>query len=274
MEDVINFKSDFANLIFGPIFVNGSEPGDVLKVEFLDLQCASYGWTAILKGFGIIAEDFPDPYLKIWDLSPAQVEKGYAVLKEGIHIPIRPFLGVVGVAPGEAGEFSTIPPLDTGGNIDCKYITRGSTLYLPIRVDGALFSCGDGHAAQGDGEVGGSAIETPMKATVRLTVEKNKSWLTSPQYLTNPESIAQAEVLGKGEYGCLGIDKDLLEASRKACKHMLAWLIHTKDLTKEEACVLMSIAGDLKIVEAVDMPNYAVSMSIPLSIFVGERYNN
>ena len=78
----------------------------------------------------------------------------------------------------------------------------------------------------------------------------------------------------KGEYGCLGIDKDLLEASRKACKHMLAWLIHTKDLTKEEACVLMSIAGDLKIVEAVDMPNYAVSMSIPLSIFVGERYNN
>jgi acetamidase/formamidase len=120
VEDVINFKSDFANLIFGPIFVNGSEPGDVLKVEFLDLQCASYGWTAILKGFGIIAEDFPDPYLKIWDLSQVQVEKGYAVLKEGIHIPIRPFLGVVGVAPGEAGEFSTIPPLDTGGNIDCN----------------------------------------------------------------------------------------------------------------------------------------------------------
>jgi acetamidase/formamidase len=210
-----NFKSDFADPIFGPIFVNGSKPGDVLKVEFLDLQCSLYGWTAILKGFGIIAEDFPDPYLKIWDLSPAQVEKGYAVLKEGIQIPIRPFLGVVGVAPGEAGEFSTIPPLDTGGNIDCKYITRGLTLYLPIRVHGALFSCGDGHAAQGDGEVGGSAIETPMKATVRLTVEKNKSWLTSPQYLTN-----------------------------------------------------------LKIVEAVDMPNYAVPMSIPLSIFVGERYNN
>jgi acetamidase/formamidase len=215
-------------------------------------------------------KDFPDPYLKIWDLSPAQVGKGYAVLKEGIHIPIRPFLGVVGVAPGDAGEFSTIPPLDAGGNIDCKYVTRGSTLYLPIKVEGVLFSCGDGHAGQGDGEVGGSAIETPVKVSVRLTVEKNKLWLRSPQYLTNPESLAQAEVLKMGEYGCLGIDKDLLEASRKACKHMLAWLIHTKDLTREEACVLMSVAGDLKIVEAVDMPNYAVSMSIPLSIFVGE----
>ena len=111
-----------------------------------------------------------------------------------------------------------------------------------------------------------------MKATVRLTVEKNKLWLTSPQYITNPESLVQAEVLTKGEYGCLGIDGDLLEPSRKACKHMLAWLINTKDLTKKEACVLMFVAGDLKIVEAVNMPNYAVSMSIPLNILVREKY--
>lgn len=271
IEDVINFDIEKADPIFGPIYVNGSQPGDVLKVEFLDLQCASYGWTAIMKSFGVIPEDFPEPYLKIFDLSPEQVAKGYTVLKEGVHIPIRPFLGVVGVAPGEAGEFDTIPPLDTGGNIDCRYITQGSTLYLPVKVDGALFSCGDGHAAQGDGEVCGSAIETPMKATVRLTLEKNKSWLKSPHYLTNPETLKQAEVLRKGEYGCLGIDKDLFEASRKACKQAVEWLIQTKNLTKEEAYVLISLVGDLKIVEAVDMPNHAVAMSIPLSVFVREK---
>jgi acetamidase/formamidase len=273
IEDVENFDSEFADPIFGPIYVNGSKPGDVLKVEFLDLQCASYGWTAILKGFGVIAEDFPDAYLKIWDLSPGQIEKGYTILKKGVHIPIRPFLGVVGVAPAQEGEFSTIPPMDTGGNIDCKYITRGSTLYLPVQVDGALFSCGDGHAAQGDGEVCGSAIETPMKATVRLTVEKDKTWLKSPHYQTNPESLAQAKVLEKGEYACLGIDKDIFQASKKACRQMLQWLSHVKGLTAEEAYVLISVVGELKIVEAVDMPNFAVAMSVPLSVFVEDKHD-
>jgi acetamidase/formamidase len=270
VEDVINFDTNFADPAFGPVYVNGSEPGDVLKIEFLALQCAEYGWTAIMKRFGLLEDEFPEAQLKIWDLRPAQVAKGYAVFKEGIHVPIRPFLGVVGVAPGEKGEFSTIPPWDWGGNIDCKYITSGSTLYLPVQVAGALFSCGDGHAAQGDGEVGGTAIETPMKATVRLTVEKGKPWITSPQYLTDAKSLAQAAVLAKGEYGCLGIDVDLCEAARKACRQMIQWLVHTKGLKRPEACMLMSVVGDLKIVEAVDMPHYAVSMSIPLSIFVAE----
>ncbi|RDW72856.1 putative acetamidase formamidase protein [Coleophoma cylindrospora] len=274
VADVENFQNDLADPIYGPIYVNGSEPGDVLKVEFLDLQCAPYAWTAILKGYGVLAEDFPEPYLKIWDLSPEQQAKGYAVFKEGIHVPLRPFLGVVGVAPAEPGDHDTIPPQDTGGNIDCKYITQGSTLYLPVKVKGALLSCGDGHGAQGDGEVGGSAMETPMKARLRLTVEKGKLWLRSPHYLTNPATMRQAEVLALGEYGCLGIDSDLFQASKKACRQMIEWLVNTKGLTREEACILMSVAGDLKIVEAVDMPNHAVSMSIPLSIFVGPQYRD
>jgi acetamidase/formamidase len=157
-----------------------------------------------------------------------------------------------------------------GGNIDCKYITQGSTLYLPVRVPGALFSCGDGHAAQGDGESCGSAIETAMKATIRLTVEKNKPWIQVPQYLTNAASLRQAEVLEKGEYACLGIDSDLLQAAKNACRQMIVWLSTEKGLSKVEAYMLISVAGDLKIVEAVDMPNYAVAMSIPLSIFVEE----
>jgi acetamidase/formamidase len=272
LADISRFRADLADPIFGPVYVSDAEPGDVLKVEFLDLQPADYAWTALGFGYGVIAEDFPHPWLKIWDLGPEAMARGWTVFKPGIEIPIRPFLGVVGVAPGEEGEFSTIPPRGIGGNIDCKYITRGSTLYLPVKVEGALFSCGDGHGAQGDGEVGGCAMECPMKARVRLTVEKNMPWVQSPQYLTNPESLRQAEVLSKGEYACLGIDSDLFEASRKACREMIDWLVGTKSLNKEEACCLISVAGDLKIVEAVDMPNHAVAVSMPLSIFVGPKH--
>ena len=162
--DVPNFNLALGDPALGPVYINGAEPGDVLKIEFLKLETASYGWTAILPGeigFGLLADEFPGHALKIWDLESHR-EDGYTVFKEGIHIPIRPFLGVVGLAHEAAGEFSTIPPYDTGGNIDCKHIVQGSVLYLPVKVKGALFSCGDGHAAQGDGESCGTAIETPV----------------------------------------------------------------------------------------------------------------
>jgi len=114
------------------VYVNGAEPGDVLKVEFLSLQTADFGWTAIFPstlGFGLSADEFPTPTLKIWDLK-THAEEGYAVFKEGIHIPIHPFLGVVGIAREDKGAFSTIPPYETGGNIDCRHITVGSTLFF------------------------------------------------------------------------------------------------------------------------------------------------
>jgi len=265
INEVANFDFSRGDPAIGPVYVNGAQPGDVLKIEFLDLTPADYGWTAIFPNFGLLADEFPEPALKIWDLSKVHESK-YAVFKDGIHIPIRPFLGVVGLAHAKDGEFSTIPPYVTGGNIDTKYITAGSTLYLPIEVAGALFSCGDGHAAQGDGEVCGTAIETPMKARVRLTVEKNKPWVQSPHYLTNPVEAVKVE--SKGEYAALGIDADLLQASRKALRSLIDWLVATKDLTRVEAYMLASVAGDLKITEAVDMPHYAVACSLPLSVFV------
>ncbi|KAL2060800.1 hypothetical protein VTL71DRAFT_8852 [Oculimacula yallundae] len=273
--DVGNMDPSLVDPAIGPIFITGAEPGDVLKIEFLDLKTASFGWTAVLPGsfeFGLLSDEFPDAQLKIWDLETHRKE-GYTVFKDGIHIPIKPFLGVVGIAPEAKGEFSTIPPYDTGGNIDCKHITVGSSLYLPIKVPGALFSCGDGHAAQGDGEVCGTAIETPMKATVRLTVEKGKEWVTSPHYLTSTEHSAHhAKIGNKGEYAALGIDPDLREASRKALRGLIAWLVGEKGLTRVESYMLASVAADLKIAEAVDMPNYAVACSLPLSIFVGSPY--
>jgi acetamidase/formamidase len=302
--DVPTFDLALGDPAIGPVYVNGAEPGtyisksyvvpsifrgirtdvnlignagDVLKVEFLELRTANFGWTAIFPGaskFGLLADEFPSHALKIWDLETHRAE-GFAIFKEGIHIPLRPFLGVVGLAHAEAGEFSTIPPYDTGGNIDCKHITVGSTLYLPVKVPGALLSCGDGHAAQGDGEVCGTAIETPMHATVRLTIEKNKPWVISPHYLTSTDVDVQAEGkerAGKGYYAALGIDADLLEASRKALRGLINWLVGEKGLTRDEAYMLASVSADLKIAEAVDMPNYGVACSLPLSIFVGPPY--
>ena len=175
----------------------------------------------------------------------------------------------MGLAHAEAGEFSTIPPYETGGNIDCKHIVQGSALYLPIKVAGALFSCGDGHAAQGDGESCGTAIETPMRATVRLSVEKAMPWVVSPHYVTPADASVKS---AKGEYAALGIDADLREASRKALRGLIAWLVAEKGLARDEAYMLASVAADLKIAEIVDMPHYAVACSLPLSVFVAAPY--
>lgn len=214
--------------------------------------------------------------MKIWDLKTHR-EEGYTEFpgRPGIHVPLRPFLGVVGVAREQDGDWDTIPPYETGGNIDTKYVTAGSTLWLPIKVKGALFSCGDGHAAQGDGESCGTAIETPMRAKMRLTLEKGKDWVKSPHYLTAPASSGlgvKSNIEDKGEYAAVGIDADLLEASRKAVRGLVEWVVATKGLTREDAYVLTSVAADLKITEIVDMPHFAVACSLPLSVFVGEEY--
>jgi acetamidase/formamidase len=172
-----SFKLELADPAFGPVYVRDAEPGDALKIDIVSLEIGNWGWSAVVPGFGLLADDFAEPTLKIWKFDATS---GYAELKPGVRVPIRPFLGIMGIAPAADGEFSMIPPTDVGGNIDCRDLVVGSTLYLPVQVPGALFSCGDGHAAQGHGEVCGTAIETPMKATVRLTACKNHPWVQSP----------------------------------------------------------------------------------------------
>ena len=267
---------DFAQAdpAFGPVFVEGAEPGDVLRVDVLELTPGAYGWTAIVSGFGLLSDEFPDPQLKMWDLS-AISKTGYAVFKPGIRIPTRPFLGVMGLAPPTDEELPTIPPYDWGGNIDCRHVTVGSSLLLPVQVAGALFSCGDGHAAQGDGEICGTAIETPMTARLRLTVEKGKPHVRSPHYLTRPAlGATRAEAAARGgsgeQYAAMGIDADLHEATRKAVRGAVGWLVAEKGLTRVEAYMLCSVAADLKIAQAVDMPHYGVACAVPLDIFVEE----
>ena len=167
----------------------GAQPGDALAVEILEFTPRDWGWTAIIPGFGLLADEFPDPWLRI---SKVDAASGRVQFGEGITLPFRPFPGTIGVAPREPGEHSIVPPSDWGGNIDIKHLRAGTTLYLPVGVEGALFSVGDTHAAMGDGEVCGTAVETAMDITVRLTVRKDMP-IAAPQYADPAGQLAATE---------------------------------------------------------------------------------
>jgi acetamidase/formamidase len=250
----------------GPIFIEGALPGDALEIEFLELRPAGWGWTAIIPGFGLLADEFTEPALRIWRLESGL--DGSTEFDPGIRIPMAPFCGEVGVAPGESGAFSTIPPYRHGGNMDTKHLTEGAHLFLPVEAKGALFSIGDGHAAQGDGEVCGTAIETPMRATVRLTVRKDVN-VRSPQFLT-AGPLAQ-RVNTSSYYATDGIGPDLMEAARDAIRQMIEHLERCRGLSRQDAYMLCSVAVDLKICEIVDSPNWLVGAFLPQSIFTPDR---
>jgi acetamidase/formamidase len=255
---------DFSRVdqVNGPIYVEGAQPGDALEVEFVDLQPSTWGWTAVIPGFGLLAAEFPEPALKIWHLEGGA--EGLAEFAPGIRIPLAPFCGEVGLAPAAKGALSTIPPYRHGGNMDTKHLIKGTRLFLPVEVPGALFSIGDGHAAQGDGEVCGTAIETPMRATVRLTVRKDLQ-VQEPQFLT-PGPLAQRTNTA-GYYATDGIGPNLMEAARHAIRHMIDYLQRSYGLERSAAYMLCSVAVDLKICEIVDAPHWVVSAFLPLSIF-------
>ncbi len=190
----------------GPVAVVGAEPGDTLEVEVLDIQPKEWGWTGIIPGFGLLAGDFAEPYLKVWELNG-----DHAYFKPGIRIPLEPFCGVMGVAPAESGSLDTIPPRLNGGNIDIKQLVKGSKLFLPVLHPTALFSLGDAHAAQGDGEVCGTAIEAPMIVTVRFGLHKGAS-IPELQYTTPGSAVEKANK--KGYYVTTGHSPDLFVAAQ------------------------------------------------------------
>ena len=251
---------DFSRVdqVAGPIFIEGAEPGDTLEVELLDFTPGDWGWTAAIPGFGLLADEFPDPALRITRLAERIAE-----FLPGVRIPLAPFCGELGVAP--AGEArSTIPPTELGGNMDTRHLTAGSTLWLPVAVPGALFSLGDGHAAQGDGEVCGTAIETPMRATVRLTVRRDVR-VTAPEFRTAGPLGASTNTAGW--YAADGVGPDLMTAARDATRRMIDRLGIEHGLAAIDAYLLMSVAGDLRISEIVDQPNWIVTAYCPRSIF-------
>jgi len=245
----------------GPVYVEGARPGDVLQVDVLEVQPATFGWTAVLPGFGLLPEDFAQPYLRTWDLRDGVTAR----LGERFRIPLAPFCGVMGVAVAEPGEHPTIPPRRTGGNVDIKQLVAGSALYLPIEVDGALFSVGDAHAAQGDGEVCVSAIEMCSTTTLRFRIRRDLA-IQEPQFMT-PGSPTRGS--SGAAYATTAHSSDLMQATKQAIRYMLDHLVRSYSLSREDAYCLCSVAVDLKISEVVDAPNWIVSAFLPLEIVAG-----
>lgn len=250
-EDLGRIDAEKFDGAVGPIYVEGAEPGDTLEVNIIKLKVGTWGWTAVLSNFGFLAGKYPEALI-IWDLEGGVGRARGGYLKD-IEIPLIPFLGVVGVAP-EEGEYGMIPPQYFGGNMDNRLLREGSSLFLPVSVKGALLSFSDPHGAQGDGEVCGTAIET--SADVIASVKVHKS--TGQKF---PKLVSQETFSGK-ELVVMGIGPDLKEATRNAVTDMITHL-QKYGLSGTEAYALCSVAGNLRISEIVDEPNYVVSVILP-----------
>jgi acetamidase/formamidase len=226
------------HILTGPIFVRGAAVGDILEVKILDIQLRqNWGYNLFRAYGGTLPEEFP--YYRIVHLL-LDKSSNTAVLPSGLRVPLRPFFGQLGVAPPkDFGRQNSKEPREFGGNIDCKELTAGSTIYLPVWNEGALFSTGDGHAAQGDGEVDGTAIETALTGTFELRVRKDLRW-----------RLPRAETAT--HFITFGLDTDLDDAARQALHEMIDWIVALAAIPRDEAYALASIAADLHVTQTVN----------------------
>ncbi|MBB4285193.1 acetamidase/formamidase family protein [Roseospira goensis] len=258
VADVPNLDFGRINPVTGPVYVDGAEPGDALKVTIESFRPSGFGWTANIPGFGLLADQFETPGLHLWSYEADSLAP--ALFSKVAKVPLKPFAGTIGLAPAAPGPHSVVPPRNVGGNMDIRDLAAGTTLWLPVEVAGALFSIGDTHAAQGDGEVCGTAIESPMNVVVTLEVEKGAApkmpRFSTPGPVTRHLDAAGYEVT-------TGVGPDLLEGARAALSQMVDWLARTQGMDPLDAYMLCSVCGDLRISEIVDQPNWVVSFYFP-----------
>jgi len=251
---------DFAkiNPVAGPVFIDGAEPGDVLKVTLLSFAPSGWGWTANIPGFGLLADEFKEPALHLWHYDPTTLAP--ALFGRWGKVPLKPFTGTIGVAPAEPGLHSIVPPRRVGGNMDVRDIAQGAELFLPGEGAGALFSVGDTHAAQGDGEVCGTAIESPMRVALQFDLLKQQP-LAYPRFRTGGPVTRHLDA--KGYEVTTGIGPDLMQAARASVRSMIDLLGRRHGMPAVDAYLLCSVCGDLRISEIVDVPNWTVSFYFP-----------
>jgi acetamidase/formamidase len=248
-------KGPGGHILTGPIHVEGAEPGDVLEVNIKAIRLAiPYAYNAFSPGRGFLPEDFPYARMKIVRLDEKRMVGLFA---PGIEVPLRPFFGSIGVAPPEvSGRIHSGPPWVHGGNLDNKELVAGTILYLPVHIRGALLLVGDGHAAQGNGEVDITALETSLWGTFQLKVRKDLR-LRWPRAETPTHFIS------------MGLHEDLMEATRLAVREMIDFLVGAKGLSRDDAYMLTSVAADLAITQLVDGTK-GVHATIPKRVFVGK----
>jgi len=258
VNDLATLSFDKVNPVTGPIFIEGAAPGDAVALTFLDLKPSGWGWTANIPGFGLLADQFPDPALHVWSYDAASLSP--AAYGPGGRLPLKPMIGTVGLAPAESGVHSVVPPRRMGGNMDIRDNGIGTTLYLPVEVEGGLLSLGDTHAAQGDGEICGTALESPMDVAVKVDLLKAAN-LPYPRFETDGPVTRHLDT--KGYQASTGIGEDLMIAARDAVSDMIDWITGTTGMPAVDAYMLCSVCGDLRISEIVDIPNWVVSFYFP-----------
>ncbi len=250
------------NPLCGPVFIDGAEPGDILKVTLLAFTASGWGWTANIPGFGLLADQFTTPALHIWRYEAETLAP--ALFGRWGRVPLKPFTGTIGLAPAQPGLHSVVPPRRVGGNMDVRDISLGTKLFLPVEVPGGLFSVGDTHAAQGDGEICGTAIESPMRVALRFDLIKQTP-LAYPRFTTAGPVTRHLDA--KGYEVTTGIGPDLMDAARAAVRSMVDLLGQRHGMPAVDAYLLCSVCADLRISEIVDLPNWVVSFYFPNIVF-------
>ena len=261
LDDLNKLSFDKVNPVTGPIFITGAEPGDAVAITFQEFSPSGWGWTANIPGFGLLADQFEQPQLHIWSYDANTLAP--ALYGPGGKVPLKPFCGTVGLALAEPGLHSVVPPRRVGGNLDIRDNAVGTTLYLPVEVTGGLLSLGDTHAAQGDGEICGTAIESPMVVAVKLDLVKNAN-LKFPRFETSGPVTRHLDTAGYQV--ATGIGPDLMAAARAAVSGMIDWLCQATGMNAVDAYLLCSVCGDLRISEIVDMPNWTVAFYFPKNV--------
>ena len=241
----------------GPIFVEGAQPGDVLQIDVVKVAHKGWGWTSVIAGLGFLKERFAEPYLFHWRLgSEVSTSLAPAVVR------LRPFCGVMGVAQAEDGEFRTRPPGNFGGNMDVRELCSGARLYLPVLIPGALFSAGDAHAAQGDGEVCINGIECPTDVTLRFQLHKRQP-LSGPLIESAPhrpqDTLDEAWIVVESA-------SDAITAARAATSRMIDFLVARWGFQDVHAYLLCSVAMHLRLSQVVNEPMFTVSASMAKSV--------
>jgi len=256
--DLAKLDLGLVNPVTGPVYIDGAQPGDALKVTVLSFRPSGWGWTGNIPGFGLLADQFPDAHLHHWNYDPSSAVS--VMYGPGGRVPLKAMCGTIGVAPKEPGHHSIIPPRNVGGNMDIRDIAEGTELYLPVEVEGALFSVGDTHAAQGDGEVCGTAIESPIDVALKIELIKGAQ-LRMPRYVTSGPVSRHLD--SKGYEVTTGIGPDLMTGARMAVSEMVDLLSKRYGYSPIDAYMLCSVCADLRISSIVDMPNWVVSFYFP-----------
>jgi acetamidase/formamidase len=259
VKDFVAMDRSRIHTITGPVFIQGAKPGDVLEVEIIDIQHRGWGWTSCIAGLGTLPDRFPNPHLFIWKL-----DGDFSTSLAPVRLPLAPFLGITGVCPPEPGEHRTRPPGSFGGNLDVRDLVPGTRLFLPVFQEGALFSAGDGHAAQGNGEVCINGIEAPMRAEFRFTVRKDMK-LDEPFAELPP--ARPALVPDEGHWAFIASAPQTMDAVRNVVNHAIDFLVAKTGWTPELAYTLCSVALDLRLSQVVNQPQVTVTGTLAKNLF-------